>query len=109
MSAHGPPGWYPDPEHPGQMRWWDGTHWRAQAAAVGPARESEPDSFAIASLVTGLLGLPIAPVYLALRARKRIRESGGTKDGEGLALVGLCLGLFELAVIGVIATLAVAA
>jgi hypothetical protein len=81
------------------MRWWDGEGWSGQGAAVGPPSETTPDSFAIASFVTALLALPIAPIYLALRARKRIRESGGTKDGDGLAIVGLALGLTELGAI----------
>jgi hypothetical protein len=97
MTAPGSPGWYPHPDQPGQMCWWDGTQWSGQAAAVGPPGP-EPDAFAIAAFVTALLGLPVAPIYLALRARKRIRESGGRKDGNGLALVGLSLGLIELGV-----------
>ncbi len=91
------PGWYPDPDHPGQQRWWDGSQWRGRGAAVGPPGESTPDSFAIASLVTALLVIPIAPIWFGLRARTRIRESGGTRDGGGIALIGIAFGIVETA------------
>ena len=94
-----PQGWYPDPERPGLMRWWDGARWSGQGAAVGPPHESTPDSFAIAAFVLALLAIPVAPVYLGLRARTRIHNSAGTKDGMGLAIAGLALGLIELAAI----------
>jgi hypothetical protein len=103
------PGWYPDPDHPGQMRWWDGSRWSAQAAAVGPPHESTPDSFAIAAFVTGLLGVPLAPIYLGLRARTRILNSGGTRDGMGLAMAGLVLGLLEAGALVVLVLVGIAA
>lgn len=36
MSDNGgiPAGWYPDPENPGQSRYWDGTQWAAPSAPV---------------------------------------------------------------------------
>lgn len=38
MSSTGtPPGWYPDPENPGQSRYWDGNAWAAPTGAVDPA------------------------------------------------------------------------
>jgi hypothetical protein len=40
--------------------------------------------------------IPIVPIYFALRARTRIRESGGTRDGNGLAMLGLAVGVAEL-------------
>jgi hypothetical protein len=107
VSAAAPPGWYPHPDQPGQLSWWDGAQWSGQAAAVGPPGP-EPDAFAVAAFVTALLGLPVAPIYLALRARRRIRQSGGTKDGNGLAMVGLALGLVELAGIVVLILIGVA-
>jgi hypothetical protein len=82
-----PPGWYDDPDHPGLRRWWDGTSWRAQGAAVGP-EGPPPDSFAVAGLV--------AAFWFGLRARKRIRESGGERAGDGAALLAIGFGAVQL-------------
>jgi hypothetical protein len=94
------PGWYPDPENPGLRRWWDGSQWRGQGAAVGP-EGPPPDSFAVASLVSALLLIPIAPIWLGLKSRTRIRSSGGAREGMGLAALGIGLGVFELVVAAV--------
>ena len=91
------PGWYPDPDRPGVQRWWDGSQWRGEGAAVGPPGESTPDSFAVASLVTALLVIPVVPIWLGIRARTRIRESGGTRDGLGIAAIGIAFGVVETA------------
>jgi hypothetical protein len=99
------PGWYPDPERPGGMRWWDGSHWRGEGAAVGPAKDSTPDAFAIASFVTAMLVIPVVPIYLGLKARTRIRESGGTRDGMGVAAIGVVAGVLELVIAAVTAIL----
>ena len=96
MSRPGnPAGWYADPEAPGLRRWWDGSQWRGQGAAVGP-EGPPPDSFAVASLVSALLLIPIAPIWFGVRARSRIRESAGARDGGGVAALGIALGVIEL-------------
>ena len=91
-----PPGWYRDPAEPETQRWWDGEQWRGRGAAVGPLSESTPDAFAVVSLVTALLLIPVVPIWFGFRAQRRIRESGGTRDGNGIALIGIGLGLVEL-------------
>lgn len=54
---------------------------------------------AVTSLVTGLLGWTLLPLLGSLvaivtghMARSEIRRSGGTLDGDGMALGGLALG-----------------
>lgn len=34
-----PAGWYPDPDDPGQQRWWDGTAWTEDRAPVSPGAD----------------------------------------------------------------------
>ena len=90
------PGWYPDPDHPGQQRWWDGSQWRGRGAAVGPPAESTPDGYAVASFITAMLVIPFVPIYLGIKARSRIRASNGTRDGMGIATIGIIGGVVEL-------------
>lgn len=37
-----PPGWYPDPERPGQQRWWDGNQWTDHRAPLAQDPGSSP-------------------------------------------------------------------
>jgi hypothetical protein len=72
----------------------------AQAAAPTPTTDQpERNGKALASLVTGILGvicLPtsIAAVILGHMSRSEIRKSRGRQKGKGMALAGLILGYF---------------
>ena len=37
-----PAGWYPDPQNPGQQRYWDGTQWTQSAAPAAVAGAPPP-------------------------------------------------------------------
>lgn len=73
--------------------------------APGYGQPQTNSVMAIISLVTGILGiccagwfiLSIAAVVLGYLGRKEIRESGGTKKGDGMALAGLILGAIGIA------------
>ena len=97
-----PPGWYPDPSSGGATRWWDGVRWGVFAQQTPLPHMRQTEGLAIASLVTGLVGIPIAPIVCGHMARTRIRDSGGMKDGDGLAIAGLVLGYAYLAFIVVV-------
>ena len=102
MSAT-PPGWYPDPSRPGLMRWWDGSQWSEQSApAPPPIYVGQTDGYAIAALITGVLGVPIVSIVLGVVARNRIRESGGLKTGNGLAIAGIVLGAIQVAIFAIV-------
>lgn len=53
--AGGPPpaGWYPDPDFPGQHRWWDGAQWHASLAPLRPLLGPAP---ALATALVWMIG-----------------------------------------------------
>ena len=104
MSA--PPGWYPDPTSPYERRWWSGTEWTAYTmpsyGRLGPAPTPSPtDGFAIASLVTSVIGISPVGIALGFVAKSRIRRAGGRRGGDGLATAGIAVGCAYLALFGI--------
>jgi hypothetical protein len=98
------PGWYPDPYAPGTQRWWSGTEWTGYTAPLVGVPSRSTDGFAIASLVTSLVGLPPVGIVLGVVAKRRIRKSDGRLGGDGMATAGIVLGsLFLVLTVAVVA------
>jgi uncharacterized protein len=62
------PGWYEDPEHPGQQRYWDGTQWTASPAQAPvpaqPAAVTDERQWAMWAHLSALAGLFIGFNFL---------------------------------------------
>lgn len=65
MGDDGPvtaPGWHPDPQVPGQLRWWDGTTWTSHVATPSAtAATAQPGSPLGPPNPSGAVGVPGAP------------------------------------------------
>lgn len=96
MSEHSsttPAGWYPDPQNPGQQRYWDGSSWAAAAPPPSPGVGAAPPTStnAIVGLVLAIVSWLLCPVIAAIAALlvarasdKEIRASDGRVGGAGL-------------------------
>jgi hypothetical protein len=87
--AAAPAGWYPDPQAPGQQRYWDGTAWTATAQA--PVAGVRTSMNAVIGLILAIVSWVVCPIIAAIAALvlarssdKEIKASGGTVDGSGL-------------------------
>jgi Domain of unknown function (DUF4190) len=85
----------PEPPQPG--------HGQPYGSSYDPPHVTPTNGKATASLVTGVASLVLAwcpglgllgvvAIYLGVRARNEVRGSGGTQQGDGLALGGMVTG-----------------
>jgi peptidyl-prolyl cis-trans isomerase B (cyclophilin B) len=66
------------------------------------------NGFAVASLVLGLVGVPILAVVFGHVALHQMRSGTGPSDGRGMAVAGLVLGYVFLGLLAVFAVAALA-
>jgi hypothetical protein len=89
-----PAGWYPDPEDPAQLRYWDGTAWtdhRHPAEPVAPVVPTEAPAVPAETPQFAYTPVPTAPPYGAAPA---YGAAGGVAPAQNVpALVGLILAI----------------
>jgi hypothetical protein len=102
-----PAGWYPDPETPGQQRYWDGSQWTdihppGSAGFQPQVQVGQSSSKATWALVTGILGIIILPVVFSIlaivfgvQAQSEVERNPGM-EGKGRATAGIVLGIIGL-------------
>lgn len=92
-----PPGWYPDPTAPGQLRYWDGYAWGNGAPAAPPpaaaASSTSTSTKAIIGFVLSLASWAVCPVIAAIPAlimarlsAREIAAAQGRLTGDGFNL-----------------------
>jgi hypothetical protein len=125
-------GWYPDPEHGGQDRWWDGTGWTDTRRATGDAATPAAmpvvrNNMALIGFILSVSGFILPLVInsfaggivsiIGLRRSQHLAGTGILSNGRGLSIAGILIGfiwggilllfvaafiLFELWIFGIV-------
>ena len=130
VPSAAPAGWYPDPQNPGQQRYWDGSAWGAAAPAapssagasgVVPVAVPQTSTNAIVGLVLAIVSWVVCPIIAAIVAlvlahssSREIAASEGRVGGAGLntatriiAWLNIAISIVAGIVIAVLAVLGV--
>jgi hypothetical protein len=115
QDVGGGSGPYAAPTAPGGYGYGYGAPGAASTGWGYPPVATETDKGARTSLILGVVGLAICGVILGpaaiiegVKARKRIRESGGALTGDSMAIAGIVLGIVAVALFVVIVALSLA-
>ena len=128
-----PAGWYPDPENPAQVRYWDGQSWSDSTAPAAPAAPSDPmpptppaypsyasypsdpagqpappnpsNTLSIIGIVCGAVGFIVCPVILCVAGLVLGFVARSKKESlANVALIVSAVGLVGGIILGIVVT-----
>lgn len=87
-----PAGWYPDPQNPAQLRYWDGQAWSESTAPAAPAAPSAPATPVDPAAGQGYGGYPTYPSYGSSYPTGMQNPYAEQKPSNTLSIIGIVCG-----------------